>query len=410
MKHLALTLATFALAACNGGTVYDRPDATLQWPSHRTTYAIPDGGLGIVSNSNSDTLSLLDLASASTIGQVQVGIDPIANDGPHHVALDARNGRVYVALSYPPPGVPSGPHAGHGASTQPGWVQMLALDDFRELGRAPIATNPGEILLTPDRTRVVVTHFDLQHAIDALRMGGPITSAYASMWLLDATDLHRIASPDICIAPHGAAVTADSTRALVACYGQDSLAIVHLDDPALRTELIPVGPGPGMAPTPVYGPYAILITHDQQYALVSDLDGKDLRVFNIATGQFEAQHALMLRAAVYFGTESADGSMLYFPTQSPDQIVRIRRSDFAIDAVATVPGAQCQLPHEISRGPDGRYYLVCETVRNSDGTPGTRSQPSHVATFDPDTLMITNVFPVGAYPDRIVFAPEGGSR
>jgi DNA-binding beta-propeller fold protein YncE len=410
MKRFALAFAAIALVACSGGTVVDRPDATLSWPSHRQQFTVPDGGLGIVSNNNSDSLSLLDLASASTIGQVQVGIDPIANDGPHHVAIDAHAGRVYVALSYPPPGVPSGPHAGHGASTQPGWVQMLALDDFRELGRAPIATNPGEIILTPDRTRVIVTHFDLQRAIDAIRDGLPMTDAYASMWVLDATDLHRIASPDICIAPHGAAITADSNRAFVACAGQDSLAIVHLDDPNLRTELIPVGPGPGSVPNQVYGPYSVLITHDQQYALIGDLEGKDLRVFNIATNQFEAQHALMLRAATYFGTESADGTMLYFPTQSPDQIVRIRRSDFAIDAVATVPGDQCQLPHEISRGPDGRYYLVCEAVRNSDGSPGLRTQPSHVVTFDPNTLTIDHVFPVGAYPDRIVFAPESGPR
>jgi hypothetical protein len=398
-----------ALAAC-GQPTHEQPDASLSWPTHRTTYAVPDGGLGIVSNNGSDTLSILDLAAASTIGRVRVGIDPIANDGPHHVAVDPIAGHVFVALAYPPPGLPSGPHAGHGTSTQPGWVQMLALDDFHEIARTPIATNPGDIILTPDRHRVIVTHFDLQRAIDALRNGRPMTDAYASLWVLDATDLHRIASPDICIAPHGAMVTADSTRVLVACAGQDSLAIVHLDDPGLRTELIPVGPSPSVVPNQAYGPYSVLITQDQQYALVGDLEGKDIRIFNLATNRFESQHAIMTRAATYFGAESNDGTMLYFPTQSPDQIVRVRRADWTIDRAQSLPGAQCQLPHEISRGPDGRFYLVCETRQNADGSPGTRTQPSHVVTFDPDTLGITNVFPVDAYPDRIVFVPTGGPR
>ena len=405
---IAFAAVTCALTAC-GDPVYDRPDGTLAWPSHRTDYAIPDGGLGLVSNSFSDSISLLDLASASTIGRVQVGIDPIANDGPHHLAVDPVAGRVYVALSYPPASVPAGPHAGHGSSTQPGWVQMLALGDFHQIGLAPIETNPGDIVLTPDRSRVIVTHFDLQRATDAIRAGQPLTAAYASMFVLDATDLRRIGSPRICIAPHGAAVTADNTRALVACDGQDSLAIVHLDDPAFRTELIPVGPGASSVPTLSYGPYSVMITSDQQYALVGDLEGKDIRVFNLATSAFENEHAIATRAAVYFGAESADGTMLFFPTQSPDQIVRIRRSDWRIDQVATVPGDQCQLPHEISRGPDGRYYLVCETVRQADGSPGLRTQPSRVVTFDPVTLAITSSFPVEAYPDRIVFVP-GGAR
>jgi DNA-binding beta-propeller fold protein YncE len=235
-------------------------------------------------------------------------------------------------------------------------------------------------------------------------------SAYASMWILDATDLHRIASPDICIAPHGLAITADNTRAFVACAGQDSLAIVHLDDPMLRTELIPVGPSPSMAPNQAYGPYSILITSDQQYALVADLEGQDIRVFNIATNQFEIQNSIMTRAATFFGTESADGSTLYYPTQNPDQIVRIRRATWQIERVGNVPGDQCQLPHEISRGPDGKYYMVCEAIRNPDGTPGDRTRPSHVVTFDPDTLTITSVFNVGIYPDRVVFVPLGGSR
>jgi YVTN family beta-propeller protein len=405
---LALALGAAALAgACGSGNgTYLHPDGISPWPSNRTTVTVPDGGIGLVSNNGSDQVSVLDLAANMTMANIRVGIDPIGNDGPHHLAVDPVGRTVFVGLAFPPPGIPSGPHAGHGTSTVPGWVQALALSDFHEIARAEIDPNPGEIVITPDHRRVIVSHFNLAQAADVLANHGTLMDAYSHLIVLDAADLHRLATVPLCVMAHGVAVSADGTRAYVACNGQDSLAIVHLDDPAYAVEpLLPVGAGAGAAPSVVYGPYAVLLTRDGQYALVSDREGRDLRIFNIATHAFEDEHALSLRASVWFGAESPDGRFFFFPTQTPDGIARVRRSDWGLDTFRPVDRADCLYPHEISLGPDGRYYLVCEAV----GADTARTLPSRVLVIDPDALTVTARFDVGVYPDRIVFVP-GGAR
>jgi DNA-binding beta-propeller fold protein YncE len=406
---VAALLPLLATSACgSGNTVYDRPDATLDWPSRREPITVPPGGMGLVSDNGSDQLSLLDLGSGHTIENVRVGFDPVGNDGPHHLAVDPTAGHVFVALSYPPPVIPAGPHAGHGSSTVPGWVQMLDLTDLHELARAQVDDNPGDIVLTADRRRVIVTHFDLQRVLNAAGMNTPIDQLRSNMFVLDADTLARIASFPVCVAAHGITVDAAGTRAYLACYGEDVLAVVHLDSPDLahpQIERIPVGPGAGTPGALTYGPYAALLTHDGSTVLVSDIEGttfqgKDVRIFDVATQRFTGA-AVHVGASVFFGVQSPDDRYVFYPTQGPDQIVRVRTSDWQVDdgGVGHLTADQCLSPHEIAHGPDGRYYLVCE---------GDHRTPSHVVTFDPMTLQLTGGFDVGVYPDRVVFVGGGG--
>jgi hypothetical protein len=99
---------------------------------------------------------------------------------------------------------------------------------------------------------------------------------------------------------------------------------------------------------------------------------------------------------VFFGAESSDETFLYFPLQNLDGVLRVRRADWGVEALVRVAGSGCSLPHEISLGPDGRYYLVCE---------GNHVDPSRVLSLDPTTLDVLGRFDVGVYPDRIVFVP-----
>ena len=376
------------------------PDAALPWPSHHVPITIPDAGLGLVTNNGSDQISLLDLTDETTIGNVRVGIDPIANDGPHHLAVDPASRHVFVALNYPPPGVPSGPHAGHGTSVVNGWVQMLDLDDLHELARHEVDANPGDIALTPDATRVLVTHFNLAQAMDVLAEGGQFSDAYSRLWILNAQNLQAITSVPVCVMAHGIAISADGTRAYIACNGQDALAIVHLDDPAYTVEpLISVGPGATMIPSTRYGPYAVLLTHDQQYVVVSDLEGQDVRIFDVAAHAFDDSLAIALGGSAYFGVESPDQQFIFIPLQAPAGIARIRRSDWSIDQASGLAASDCLYPHEIAHGPDGLYYMVCEAV----GSDSTRTAPSRVDVIDPGTLAVTGHYSVGVYPDRVVF-------
>src|SRR4029453_3777947 len=102
--------------------------------------------LGVVSNSTSDTISLLDLTKGEVIGSAPVGRDPVDLDGPHHVAVDRTKGFVYVAPASPAAPVAPGPHASHGSSSRDGFVQKLALDDLRVLGEVRVDPNPGDIV------------------------------------------------------------------------------------------------------------------------------------------------------------------------------------------------------------------------------------------------------------------------
>ena len=60
----------------------------------------------------------------------------------------------------------AGQHS-HGSSNVPGWVQVLALDDLRAVDELRVDPNPGEIALSDDGQRLVVTHFDLTAASKA---------------------------------------------------------------------------------------------------------------------------------------------------------------------------------------------------------------------------------------------------
>jgi hypothetical protein len=55
---------------------------------------------------------------------------------------------------------------------------------------------------------------------------------------------------------------------------------------------------------------------------------------------------------------------------------------------------ECQAPHEAQLLANGDVAIVCE---------GDHVKPSHVMVIDPETLATKATWPVGVYPDKIVF-------
>ena len=91
VQFLPLTAA--ALAGCGEErVVYDRLDAGA-WGPRCTTAGIPDGGLGYVSNSLMNSIAVLDLAAGAVRGTHPVGVGPLAENGPHHLAVDVAHER-----------------------------------------------------------------------------------------------------------------------------------------------------------------------------------------------------------------------------------------------------------------------------------------------------------------------------
>jgi DNA-binding beta-propeller fold protein YncE len=405
LRHATALLAAAAASGCAD------PDPIIEnryspyggdaYPNQRPTIAIPEGGMGIVSDSLGDTLSFLSLATGDRFHVGPVGRDPVTIDGPHHVGVDPAAGAVYVALSYPAIAGATGPHATHGSSVASGYVQKLALDDLRVLGQVRVDSNPGDIVVSQDGNRVVVSHFDLKRILDNPRNPEAARSALA---VIDAQSVGPSGSPEpvripLCMAAHGIALTRpDAATAYVACYGEDALAIVDLTRPDAPPKLVPVGPGATVA-NPSYGPYVAMLSPDQKTLAVSNTVSKDVRFFDVESGTFDEARTIRLRGAPYFGAWTPDGRRLYVPTQSPDTISLFDLTQGNAEIVSRDLGGECDKPHVVDYDGGDALFLVCEGDQ-------TRT-PGEVLKLDPGTLATMTRTRVGLYPDAFVRVAGG---
>lgn len=381
--------------------VYDPYAGEPVYPNRRPTFELPAGDVGLVSNNGSDTLSVLDLVNGKVLGSAPVGRNPVDIDGPHHVAWDRAAGFAYVALAYPVPSIVPGPHAAHGSSQRDGFVQKLSLDDLRILGEVRVDRNPGDIVLSDDGKRIAVSHFDLAKA---LAPDTALEDRRATLAVIDPTKVLPVGSPDAtrittCVAPHGVALSRpDGARAYVACYGEDSIAVVDLTKPSAPVTLVPVGTSPSNVGQPKYGPYAAVMSPTGNVLAVSNTESKDVRFFDTGSASMKSL-VITTMGAPYFAAWSSDEQHLFIPTQGPDMILMADAVTGNVIASRTFDGQTCKLPHEAVLGSDGStLYVVCE---------GDHTAPSNVLVLDPLTLSTKATLPVGVYPDRlaIVGAP-----
>lgn len=393
-RWLALSLLA---AACSSERVVrnDLPWEGDAWTGGRARFAIDKAALAIVTNNASDSVSLLDLSKNEVVATVPVDVDPLAVDGPHHAVVDAAGEFVYSPFAYPRDGAGLGPHAEHGASKTPGLLVKLRVSDLSRVGMVTVENNPGDVVMTPDGKRLVVSHFDLQRAIDGLAARKPLAELRAQLVFVDTATMTRVASPAPCVAGHGMAVS--SSKLYLACYGEDAIAVVDLADPKV-SELIPLGAAPSTPPNVVFGPYFVVLAGDE--LVVSETEGKGLRVIDLASRKTIRRAAL---SGAVFGPAfvpaadpTVDKDAWLAPVQSPDQLVKIDAATFTVQKVRTFAAGECERPHQVSRHA-GRAWLVCE---------GDHVAPGKVLEIDPRTLETLRSLEVGAYPDVIAF-PEG---
>lgn len=366
------------------------------FPSKRPMLPAVNGDLGLVSNAGDDTVTAIDLASGRVIGTVPVGRDPVDLDGPHHIAIDRRRGFAYLALSYPQAASALGPHAAHGGSARLGWVQKLRLSDLAIVGEAIVDANPGDIVLSEDGTRLAVSHFDLSRA----QRGDAGADTRATLIVLDPLALGTPEQKEgvripVCAAPHGVVLSAPRGKeAFLACYGDDEIAVVDLDNPAAEVKHIKVSPDARRAPTPpAFGPYALGASPTFSTIAVANTESKDVRFFDPRTLSMTAT-ALGTDGAPFFPAFSADETKLYIPTQLPDGVLVVDPKTQATLRQRRFAEGECRRPHEIVFGTDKTTaYLVCE---------GDQITPSVVLGLDADTLATRQTFSVGAYPDRMI--------
>jgi DNA-binding beta-propeller fold protein YncE len=379
-------------------------DGDVAFPDERPAIVLPAGAVGFVSNSYSDSLTILDPAagpapnSLKSLATVGVGRDPVAVDGPHHLAVDRRNGNggyVYIALSYPSDTLTLGPHAGHGASTRLGWLQVLALPTLAPVFAGYMDENPGDIVLSADRTRIAVSHFNLTKALD------PKAAAADRIGRLYVYDTSTIQGGGpggdpkkipVCRAPHGVTLDSGGRTAWVACYGEDALAVVDIDAGTVKATL-PFVAAP--TDTPTVGPYALVSSTAGTALAVGTTESAELRV--VEKGSLKERFpAVKLPGAVYFPAWSMDDTRIYAPTQKPDTLQVLDSATGALRGGRAFADGECIRPHEVRLSPDGRSLLVvCE---------GDHKTPGAIVALDRDTLALQQSLPVGLYPDRLTLA------
>lgn len=347
----------------------------------------------LVTDSLSDTITVIDLANGAKVEARPVGRNPVDIDGPHHVAIDAARGVGFVALSYPNTGA-TGPHATHGSSAIPGYVQQIDLKDLSVTAQVRVDPNPGDILLSQDGTRLVVSHFDLQRAT---KNPTNIDEARATIALIDATSFSQPQLIKTCVAPHGIALSRpDGRTAYLACYGEDRLAIVDLTQPESPPALVDVGPGVVGFGAPSYGPYVAMLSPDGAWVVVANTVSNDLRFFDVAAGAFDPARTITTLGAPYFPAFGSDGK-LYIPTQQPDALVIVDLAGVEPTETRPFTADECVLPHEVTHDGD-TTFVVCEGDKKANGS---------ILMLDA-ALDVVAKTEVGVYPDA--FRIIGGAQ
>ncbi len=352
---------------------------------------IPFSRAAYVTNNGSETISVLDRDSDLVVTR-SVDIDSAAHEAPHHLAVDPKARTLFVGLAFPPPPEdPKSPHSSHGNASTNGKLLELDLTSLTPITSVEVDENPGDVILTHDGSKVLVTHFDMKRAMQAAAAGRPPSEFFATLQVWNAKTMQKIGARAICVAPHGVVTTKDDTKAIVACYGSDEIAIVDLTSPSLPTSRLVLGASEGVLGAPKYGPYSAAFSPSEKNLLVADLESQDARVLDMQTDKFGDPISLGARAMISAFTDETHAIV---PLQSPDGLAKIDVASGNISARAAFTKDRCEAPHAVSIAKDGRAYVVCE---------GDHVHAGAVVEIDPSSLAIKKRWVVGVYPDGIAF-------
>ncbi len=371
-------------------------DAADVWAdgSTRPTPALAGQVRLLVTNNLDDTVSVLSLdrllagGAGAELSRFVVGSVPLEREGPHHCAVSPDGRFGYVGISNFVPGAGSGPHGVHGSGTSQGHALLVDLDTERTIVDVRVDRNPGDVRLTPDGTRLLMTHFDLLKVSEAAAVDvdrGPTLDARLAV--LDATTLERIAMIDLCPAPHGVAVTSDSKIAVTSCQS-DEAAVVDVDDASVvRVSLLDT---PGTAAAPVCGPYAVTLSGDQSLAWVSCYNSGELIGVDVGA-RARSGDVVVLPGHALFGATAADGT-LAIAIQDSDGVAFID-DVFALSRFVSLSPDVCTLPHATRFVDDDTHLLVvCE---------GNKRDPGSVVVLDVGSGVVLGQVPVGRFPDDL---------
>lgn len=398
MRQL-VTCLLVGLCACRPSSDPSAPPPALvfsaepAWPNRSTYPGVGEGRL-LITNSRDDTASLFELskvgqASLPELARVPVGLNPVEIEAPHHAAVSPDGKHWYTGLSQFAPGSGSGPHGTHGTGSTDGQVLKLSTADNHVEAVARVDRNPGDLVLSPDGKRLVVSHYDLVRISEAAR--GMVPDPDARVAVLDAETLERIAMVRVCAAPHGLVFSADGKRLFVACYS-DEVAVVDMEAAGFPVTRVKVAANAGDAYTATYQPYGVTLNRATGDVFVSCLANGEVRVLNGASLTIDPARTARVGGSPLLGDATADGTTVFIPHQGDDRISVIEAATGSVTRVISLPRAQCTNVHQVLLLDGARLAVVCE---------GNHSGPGALLIVDAASGAVQSATPVGIFPDWV---------
>lgn len=366
------------------------------WPDLRSYPGVGEGRL-LITNNLSDTVSILDLGKVATgdlteMARVPVGLIPVEREGPHHVDVDPKGEYYYVGISNYVPGSGAGPHGVHGSGTADGHALKIRARDNLTVASVRVDRNPGDIRLTPDGRRLLVTHFDLLRITETVAKDGDERDMNARLAILDPQTMARVAMVELCPAPHGLAISPDSRTAYASCLS-DELAVVDLAAPEVSVRRVPVLGKPGSALSPLCSPYAVTLSPSGDSAWVSCVQSGQVLVYDVGLGEMDPDRRVTLPGPAVFGTFTPDGKTLLVPHQGQDGIAIIDAATGTLTRDLLLPRDACISVHTLRLTDDeARLLVVCE---------GTHTEPGTFVVVHRATGLVERTAQVGLYPDDL---------
>ncbi|MBI2896913.1 MAG: YncE family protein [Deltaproteobacteria bacterium] len=396
--------ATLLLAACSSPE--DRPvewslDESDFWPSLGTYPGVGEGRI-VIPNGLDDTVSVLDLAAVGSddlavIARVPVGLVPVEREGPHHVATALDGEHYYVGISNFVPGAGSGPHGVHGGGTASGHILKLRTSDNIEVASVRVDRSPGDVRLTPDGTKLLVSHFDLLRITEVLQAGGDEAEMVSKLAIIDPVTMTRETLIDLCPAAHGIVISPDGARAFVSCL-DDGLAIVDVASEAHEVTRVTVVPQPGSVSAPACYPYALTRSPSGDSVWVSCYSSGQVLRYDVEAGAMDESLDIRLPGPAAFGTFAADGTLIV-PYQMVNGLAFIDPATGDLDTL-DLPADLCVAPHMARfTDDDERLLVVCE---------GDHASPGNLLVMDPETREVERSVELGIFPDDIGILRSGG--
>ena len=380
-EKLLLAAVAAVIVGCSGSTnTGDEP--AVAFPNRRATFEGAGRRLGYVPNSNSDTVSVIDLDAMTLLASVPVGRDPVDIDGPRHLVFDAENGLGYVALSYPFSNTSA--HAiAQGATQRPGYVQALNLRDLSIAGELRVDPSAADVAFSPATGSLAVAHADGNLALQMdpeARRANLVFVEPASAIAKGTAEARRQL---LCAVPSSLAYNADGSRLFVSCTGEDSLVVV---DSASETALSQGPPGADS----FNKPYGLVVDPVRERLLVSNVVSRSVSVFDLNDTP-NLLSSLRVPAVPMFSALLSD-STLVVPFQSPNGATAFDLTSGKELTSIQYSDEECMNPAEFTVTSDSRLFLVCE---------GTHYHPGAVVEVDPSTLAVIASIPVELYPERM---------